>query len=110
MQINKVSNSNFNGRIIYPQNIKSRLEIGIIDVLRRNNQELSTVPSLISKLTKTNDQTIIRINGKNGILNPVKDCDFDVFIEKREQNLRKRIGNDESLAERFLNALYEVSK
>lgn len=107
MQVNKISNQNFGGTLEIPTVVKSELEQAIISLMSRKNQKLSTVPDLIIKLKGSDG--ILQITGKQEIINPSGINDFDVYIKKTQQNVPQKIENGDSLAERFLNGLQEVT-
>ena len=109
MQISSINNQNFGGELIIPQCIKTPLERGLLKVLRQSNKEISTVPAMISKLYEKPDINI-RIVGKTGTIKPLNEADFDVFIENTTHYTKRKIENGATLAERFLNALYEITK
>lgn len=109
MQVNSINRQNFNGSLIMPAGMQSRLEKGIFKVLNHETKEFSDFSELIKKLYSSSG-TNIKIFAKNGIENPVKDADFDVFVENMTQYSQKKIETGVTLAERFLNALYEATK
>ncbi len=109
MQVNNINTQNFNGGIFLPAGMESKLERNIYKILNHENKEISAFSELIKKLGDI-PNTNIRIVRKQGISNPLKDADFDVFIENTAKQTQKIATKGTSLAERFLNALYEVTK
>ena len=109
MQVSSINSQNFNGSLIMPTGMQTRLEKDIYRILNHENREISVFSELVRRLFET-PSVNIKVFGKSGIKNPVKDVDFDVFIENATQYTHTKIETGTSLAERFLNALYEATK
>ena len=110
MQVNSITPQNFNGAVIIPKGIRSQLELDLIGILRKNNQKITTVPDLISKLATPGNNMNLRVTNKDGIITPRSLADFDVYIENGATHIPKKVENGTSLAEKFLNGLYEITK